>query len=217
MHFIDRCPRFDRAGHTVQERTTLVDYVCSTHSLSYAGDEGVEDCVSDDDDTASIFSDVATASTNLTFPDGAKQEAADRLFHELLNESSLRHVWPQIVKNSYNKGTAIKIIARYLGRFSLDLRAEANSLLEKDAAQFVGASRLSVADRIVECHINELIGEDEWANVITKTAVVGEDTDADDLETDERDNLRAHTAISVRRRTVQKFHLSFQAVNFKRI
>ena len=64
--------------------------------------------------------------------------------------------------------------------------------MEKDTAQFVGASRLSVADRIVECHINELIGEDEWANVITKTTVVGEDTDADDLETDEREITYEH-------------------------
>jgi len=136
----------------------LVGYACSSHCPSNAPDEGtgiVEDDISDDDG-ASIFSDISAPSTNLTFPDDTKQEAADRLFHELLNEFSLRHLWPQIVKISHNKDQAVRTIARYLSRFSRDLRAFATSRLNKNAARFVGASRLTVADRIVECHINEL-------------------------------------------------------------
>jgi hypothetical protein len=91
----------------------------------------------------------------------AKQEATDRLFQELLNEFSPRHLWPQIVRISQHKYQAVKNIARYLSRFSRDLRTDATTRLNKDAARFVRIARLTIADRIVECHINELTHVDD--------------------------------------------------------
>lgn len=171
-HPIDRCAASGRPGHTVQQRTILVGYNCSSHSPSYTAGEsiGIEDHVSDHDENASITSDFSAPSTNLTFPDDAKQEAVDRLFHELLNEFSLRHLWPQIVRLSHGKNEAVRIIARYLFHLSCDLRTQANSRLDKDATKFVSASRQTVADRVVECHINELVDVDDWASLGPKDA-----------------------------------------------
>jgi hypothetical protein len=104
------------------------------------------------------------------------QEAAERLFRELLNESSLRHLWPQIVRVSHEKHRAVGIISRYLSRFSSDLKTRAKNALEKDAAKFVLESRLTVAERIVESNINELRFQTEWA-------CIGPDDDFEDLFT----------------------------------
>ncbi|CEI66252.1 unnamed protein product [Fusarium venenatum] len=174
IHAIDRCASFDRPGHGVQKRSILVGYACSSHSSSYASfnsakenDGADESQISDDDEVASVFSQASAPSTNITFPDDTKQEASDMLFQELLNEFSLRHLWPQIVRISQSQDVAIKTIARYLSRFSRDLRTNATSRLHKDAARFVGLSRQTVADRIVECHISELICTDELTSVVT--------------------------------------------------
>ncbi|CAG7559046.1 unnamed protein product [Fusarium equiseti] len=166
-HPVDRCAAFGRPGHSVQKRVILVGYTCSSHSSSHTADKstGIEDHVSDHEENASVISDISAPSTNLTFPDDAKQGAADRLYHELLNEFSLRHIWPQIVRLSHDKNEAVRIIARYLFHLSLDLKTQANSRLDKDAARFVGASRQTVADRIVECHVSELTEVDDWASL----------------------------------------------------
>jgi len=113
IHPINRCADFDRPGHETEKRTILVGYACSSHGPKYTGDI-VEDHGSNDDDTASIFSDISASSTNLTFPDDEKEEAAERLFRELLNEFSLRHLWPQIVRISHGKNEAVRTISRYL-------------------------------------------------------------------------------------------------------
>ncbi|KAJ4006241.1 hypothetical protein NW752_010889 [Fusarium irregulare] len=42
--------------------------------------------------------------------------------------------------------------------------------LDKDATKFVSASRQTVADRVVECHINELVDVDDWAYLGPKDA-----------------------------------------------
>ncbi|QPC76838.1 hypothetical protein HYE68_007590 [Fusarium pseudograminearum] len=175
IHAINPCPSFDRhqPGQGIDKRTIFVGHACSSHSSSYGfvnSAKEKEDAdggqISDDDDGASIFSQVSAPSTNLTFPDDVKQEASDILFQELLNEFSLRHLWPQIVRISQHKDGAIKTIARYLSRFSRDLRAHATSRLDKDAAGFVGMSRQTVASRIVECHMSELSATDGWASII---------------------------------------------------
>ncbi|KAH7188080.1 uncharacterized protein B0J16DRAFT_396250 [Fusarium flagelliforme] len=196
IHAVDRCAAYHRRGHSVQKRTILVGYTCSSHCPSNAGSTGiVEDDISDDDN-ASIFSDISAPSTNLTFPDDTKQEAADRLFHELLNEFSLRHLWPQIVKISHNKDQAVRTIDRYLSRFSRDLRALATSRLNKNAARFVGASRLTVAERIVECHVNELsvLDDEEYPTKSQEPleTAIEEGEEKDDVDTDEREIIYDH-------------------------
>jgi hypothetical protein len=194
LHAVDRCAAFDRPGHGVQKRQILVGYACSAHTSStsshfaYGNTEVDTGDISDDEDRASVFSDISAPSTNLTFPDDAKQEAADRLFQELLNEFSLRHLWPQIVRISYDKDQAIRNIARYLSRFSRDLRTEASTRLNKDAAGFVRLSRLPIADRIVECHINELTRVDKWTSIalIEEELMSSESAEIDDLYTNEK-------------------------------
>lgn len=202
IHAVDLCAAFDRPGHGVQKRKILVGYACSSHN-SYASCHPADDSTeidtgdaSDDDDHGSVFSDISAPSTNLTFPDDAKQEATDRLFYELLNEFSLRHLWPQIVRICHHKDQATKNIARYLSRLSRDLRTEATTRLHKDAAGFVRIARIIIADRIVECHSNELAHEDDRA--LTTTAIKAlleeiveveetEDIETEDIETDEKD------------------------------
>lgn len=197
IHAVDRCADFDRPGHRVQKRKILVGYACFSHTSSYASSHPADDNTeidtgdtSDDDDHASVFSDISAPSTNLTFPDDAKQEAADRLFQELLNEFSLRYLWPQIVRISHHKDQAVRNIARYLSRLSRDLRTEATTRLNKDAAGFVRLARLTIADRIVECHINELTHEDDWAVITTAKETpsdeIIEGEEIEDLDTDEK-------------------------------
>ncbi|CAG1989401.1 unnamed protein product [Fusarium graminearum] len=200
IHAINPCPSFDRhqPGQGIDKRTIFVGHACSSHSASYGFVDSAkekEDAdgghVSDDDDGASIFSQVSAPSTNLTFPDDVKQEASDILFQELLNEFSLRHLWPQIVRISQHKDGAIKTIARYLSRFSRDLRAHATSRLNKNAARFVGMSRQTVASRIVECHISELTPTNKRASVIETKGLpldgyVEEIEETEDLDTDEK-------------------------------
>ncbi|KAI6765565.1 hypothetical protein HG530_006635 [Fusarium avenaceum] len=196
IHPVDLCATFDQPGHGVQKRKILVGYACSSHpsfASSHLADDntgiGAGDTL-DDDDHASVFSDISAPSTNLTFPDDTKQEATDRLFQELLNEFSLRHLWPQIVRICHHKDQATKSIARYLSCLSHDLRTEATTRLPKNAAGFVRIARLTIADRIVECHVNELAHKDDWA--LTTTAkealldktVEGEQTE--DLDTEEK-------------------------------
>ncbi|GKU07507.1 unnamed protein product [Fusarium langsethiae] len=192
-HAIDRCASFDRPGHGVQKRTILVGYACSSHSIYTTGKSEEADGrhSSDDEDGASVFSQASAPSTNLTFPDDTKQEASDMLFQELLNEFSLRHLWPQIVRISQHQDEAPKTIARYLCRFSRDLRAHATTRLHKDAAKFVRISRQTVADRIVKCHISELTSIDEWASLATTKelpleVVIEENEEIEDLESDEK-------------------------------
>lgn len=200
IHAINPCPSFDRhqPGQGIDKRTIFVGHACSSHSASYGFVDSAkekEDAdgghVSDDDDGASIFSQVSAPSTNLTFPDDVKQEASDILFQELLNEFSLRHLWPQIVRISQHKDGAIKTIARYLSRFSRDLRAHATSRLNKNAARFVGMSRQTVASRIVECHMSELTPTNKRASVIETKGLpldgyVEEIEETEDLDTDEK-------------------------------
>ncbi|KAF5228221.1 hypothetical protein FAUST_11246 [Fusarium austroamericanum] len=199
IHAIDKCAAYNQPGHAVQKRTILTGYACSLHSSSYAGDENtatVEDNVLVDDDTASIFSEISASSTNLTFPDDAKQEAADRLLHELLNEFSIRHLWPQIVRICRIKPVAVRVIVRYLYRLSRDLKTRASSRLDKDAARFVGASRLSVAERIIECHVNELRGLDDMERFVKKQATldiaIQETDEKDDFDTDDKEIIYEH-------------------------
>ncbi|KAM0470297.1 hypothetical protein ACHAP7_009595 [Fusarium lateritium] len=193
LHAVNRCLLFGRPGHGILKRTILVGYACSSHASSHFADENAEGDArdsSDDEDRASVFSDISAPSTNLTFPDDTKQEATDRLFQELLNEFSLRHLWPQIARISQHKDQATKNIARYLSRFSRDLRADATTRLHKEAAGFVRIARLNIADRIVECHINELTHVDDWTFVTTaKEAPLNgiiEDEEIEDLDTDEK-------------------------------
>ncbi|QPC67963.1 hypothetical protein HYE67_010194 [Fusarium culmorum] len=200
IHAINPCPSFDRhqPGQGIDKRTIFVGHACSSHSSSYGfidSPEKKEDAdgghVSDDDDGASIFTQFSAPSTNLTFPDDVKQEASDMLFQELLNEFSLRHLWPQIVRISQHKDGAIKTIVRYLSRFSRDLRAHAISRLNKDAAGFVGMSRQTVASRIVECHMSELSTIDDWASLIPNKwlsldSYTEEIEETEDLDTDEK-------------------------------
>lgn len=196
IHAIDLCAAFDQPGHGVQKRKISVGYACSSHT-SYASSHLADDNTeidagdtSDDGDHTSVFSGISAPSTNLTFPDDAKQEAADRLFQELLNEFSLRYLWPQIVRISHHKDQAIRNIARYLSRFSRDLRTEATTRLKKDAAGFVRLARLTIADRIVECHINELTHEDDWAVITTAKETpsdeIIEGEGIEDIDTDEK-------------------------------
>ncbi|RGP78939.1 transcription factor c2h2 [Fusarium longipes] len=200
-HSIDRCAAFGRPprGCPVQKRTILVGYLCSSHSIPHTSldtaDENAgvdEDQESDEGDGASVLSDVSAPSTSFTLPDDAKQEARDRLFQELLNDFSLRHLWPQIVRISFGRDRAVKVIARYLARFSRDLRTRATGRQNKDAADFVGTSRLTVADRIVECHINEISDKGELISDIRKIetpqdGLVEDDEDDEDDETEDPD------------------------------
>ncbi|KAM0242858.1 hypothetical protein ACHAP5_007192 [Fusarium lateritium] len=220
IHAVNRCLLFGRPGHEILKSTILVGYACSSHASSHfaGGNAGIgADDTSDDEDRASAMSNI-NALINLKFPDATTQEATDRLSQEFLNEFSLRHLWPQIVRVSQKKGQATKNIARYLSRFSRDLRANASARpnkdqatenierhiprshralqadalthLKEDAAGLVRRARLNIADRIVECHINELTHVGDWTSVTTAKEApldgIIQDEETEDLDTDEK-------------------------------
>ncbi|KAF4946974.1 hypothetical protein FSARC_14068, partial [Fusarium sarcochroum] len=207
-HTIDRCAAFKRPGHSIQQRIILVGYTCSAHSTygaSYWASHSFyqrnvekkpgnasEDQRSDIEDSASALSDISAPATNLTISNDAKQEATEKLFRDVLNEFHLRHLWPQIVRLCVRKNVAEKQIVRFLVRFSRDLQEDAITRFHNDTVKFVGASRLNIAERIVDCHAAELGHLDKPDHAVVSERLINEIEEKEEAETYEADYIYEH-------------------------
>ena len=173
QHAVDRCINYGQRGHGVTQKIVLVSHVCYLHSDQRGscrrggGQRGsprplVESNLNGDDlssnssNSASIFNNNSTASTSLTTPADEWRDAVGTLFRDVLNEPSLRYLWPQVVRYSVTSVEAEKNISQFLQRFSRDLALEATLQVEKAACKFIGKARRTIAWRITECHATEL-------------------------------------------------------------
>jgi hypothetical protein len=103
----------------------------------------------DDDASASYSSGVLAGSTSFTVPSEVENSIA-ALFKDLLEDSSLRYLWPQIIRLAPRNSLAERNIARLLRRFSDDLIKRANTTTEMDASKFIRFCRHRLARQIVE-------------------------------------------------------------------
>lgn len=149
-------------GRDVSLHQTYDEEKCSVSTQVLSGERSDE---SDSEDCESVFSGVSAPSSDVTVPTEPEQEAIEALFRDVLNEFSLRYLWPQVVGLSIRRHTAEKQIARFLARFSGDLKQRAESRLDHDAARFIRVSRLNIARRIVDCHAAELGSSDKPRHV----------------------------------------------------
>ncbi|KAH7009811.1 hypothetical protein EDB80DRAFT_572198 [Ilyonectria destructans] len=159
---IDRCSAYGQPGHKVQQRTILVGYACSSHSGPCDADLSINADINTDSDIdtggETNSSAASTVSTELTIPEGIKEDTVETLLHDLLVEPDLQYLWPQLVGFSGTKYLARRIIANLLRLYSKDLRQEGQSALKVKASSFIRSRRYQIARHIVNHHQAEIRG-----------------------------------------------------------
>lgn len=151
-HAIEPCAAFGQRGHVVQEKTVLVGYSCSRHTVqpcSLDVSQDIVDAFVDSDDSlsdeGSIFSSVIAVSRATSFIAMNSSDTIDEILDVLLNDPLLR--WEHLLHQNVNS-TEDKDVRFFLRAYELSLRAAADSNIERHTCTFLRGRLRYLSSRI---------------------------------------------------------------------